>query len=724
MLTELELAVTNGDAEAVKVLLQAGTNVPTEILVLATKISCTEIVKILLEHEDKISGVAQKMQYDLSEAIAMFILAFKKDDDTLMQILLNGEYNKTLKLIKAYNISAATHEGDYEAVEAIIEFIISLDKEALVSQINLCDEDGNTALHLAVATNNKKITKLLLKYKNSPNDIVDIATSLLATAQSKDSKMVKLLIEHMNTITPHTNAIVQKILQANFKSDSSSAFLEDDWLLNVLESLGNTYIKLILPLELSVQEGDTNKANELLSELLKLYAQNDTNKLPLKMAIEHKHVGAVQLLLAQGAEYGYRDTKEALKLAVQEDNLVISKVLLAGKYNEILIKEYANELIPISIQQKNIEITRLLFEAAEELNIPLDIKGFLQLLEPDDPTFLQQVITIEPLTKIIAQEELWLTTFFSSEYKNGSFSGLAQGIYDKLTSYGYKFIGLNKPLLDASSSDDSLIGKVLKNIYTDIEDSSLNNLLMSLLREGLEIVTKHPHIGYIFETANIENIKAFLYKEFQPEAGGWYESISKTVSIFKGYTNIEDLKKLYKLSPNNDSSLREYLDAKCKYLANIMEILTHEYTHAAMNIAFNNNCEAFARGDKASEQAINDLLYKYKITEHGVFKSINTPLYADSSTKPPEIPAYLYQGLARELIRKEFVGKVSLTLPSDFYETIEKCKPLVEYFTKLLGEKTNGAAALPYLLYQPDSMESTEVTTLGEIDTPAVTLHL
>jgi hypothetical protein len=134
--------------------------------------------------------------------------------------------------------------------------------------------------------------------------------------------------------------------------------------------------------------------------------------------------------------------------------------------------------------------------------------------------------------------------------------------------------------------------------------------------------------------------------------------------------------------------------------------------------------QQFNHDDKVSAQIIDDLMYKDNILDHGVFKIIkSSKLYADPLSRPCEVPAFLYgNALAAELIRQAFIGEVPTIEPSDFYETVEICKPLVEYFAKLFQKHGSHSEPLSHLLYEllpiADAVEDSEVKLLADAHDP------
>jgi len=239
----------------------------------------------------------------------------------------------------------AAEKGDIETMKSLHEDVFS------GNSINRKDDDGRTALEIAVQNGHSAVVEWLLEYINAENVPFNINSrtakhnSLLAIATENGHKsVVRILLEH----------------RANPNAFDLSAKGRGRSALMIAAYKGYTEI-----VELLLNSNDDPK----------LYRGADTSeqdydgKTALMMAVEQNHLDIVKLLLNHGAKIKINiqdyDGKTALIMAVEQNHSDIVKLLLShGDKIEIKIKD-KNGKRALDYAEGNAELTKLLTEFLE-----------------------------------------------------------------------------------------------------------------------------------------------------------------------------------------------------------------------------------------------------------------------------------------------------------------------------------------------------------------------
>jgi len=742
--TPLHVAIKHNQKNIVKLLLQQGADVNLgsnkghTALHLAVFHNREDIIKLLLDAKGinpKLINNNDSTAIDLAELEGnkeLLKLISSKDrersDSTteLCRAIVKGDTKKVKLLLNTKDVDInAKYYGRSPLDIAIDERNFDITKILLGAKgidLNDINKNNMTISKLAKPPSNKELLKL---FSSKATEVFASTQKLHDAITRGDTKIVKLLLDakgvdinHINThgynalhdaIARGRTEIVKLLLDT--KSVDINRINTHGY--NALHAAIARGYKEIVKLLLDTKSVDINHINT--------HGYN-----ALHAAISGGHTEIVKLLLdAKGVDislvnkYGYnalddavaRGHTEIVKLLLDTEGVVINHINTHG-YNALVL----------AIQYKHIDIAKLIIEASEDLTG--QAHNIFSLFNEAFGTanFFDLINTSKKAADGFFACKDQINDFFTLHQRNngGKFNKEIQKIYDiMVASHKYNFMGYNKPLYQTDEKDPGgLINAILAKIYTDFKDSALNNFLAELLREGLEIVIKHPHIHYIFNNTVKVDIKSFIFGEQLKSSGGGgghYNPESMSVSILNSSTDIATLTNL-----KNTKDQVPYQSLKFNYLQKFMITFVHEHTHAFMDSTFpNSRCNPFNKNDKVSAQIIDDLMYKDNILDHGVFKIIKS-LYADPLSRPCEVPAFLYgNALAAELIRQAFIGEVPKIEPSDFYETVEICKPLVEYFAKLFQKHGGHSEPLSHLLYEllpTDAVQDMEVQLLA-VDT-------
>jgi ankyrin repeat protein len=272
----LSLAVSNGDVEKVRVLLQNGTDVneldhngDTSIMV-ASYNGNVELAQLLVEE-----GADITKENDETNAL---LLAIFKGNLEIVKILIEAGADTELPIRDDHTTPLLMAAGTDH-----LEIVESLLKAG--AHINKDDVHGQTPLFIACVKNNLKMVQLLLNagadIDNSDNNH---NTPLLISALNRNLELVNYLLENGATVD---NSILQKVVEAG-------------------------YVKIVSAL---LEHADINQTSPQGQGLL--YS-----------AVRKDRLEVAELLLEKGAEISHNTQNDPLNLAIENANLEMVELLI------------------------------------------------------------------------------------------------------------------------------------------------------------------------------------------------------------------------------------------------------------------------------------------------------------------------------------------------------------------------------------------------------------
>ncbi|CAH1133577.1 unnamed protein product [Ceutorhynchus assimilis] len=351
----LKLAVKNGHFTVTKILLNFVKNQPDRIALfnIAAQYSHLNLLKYFLKNNKHSND-------DLTEAID---IATQHGNLQIIQFLLK---TSNIKTSLNFIYLTASQYGHLNIIKWLIEKNID---------INVGDNDGKTALHLASQCGHYSVVQQLLQHKINPS-IQDNSgwSSLHWASNNKHIKIIKLLIEN------NINVLAQdKQGQTAFHLAVANGDMD------VLTVLFKTEIKLMAvtnnkgqtALHLAAQYGHINIV-EMLIESVNINAKNINDETPLIVATDNGHNDVVITLLKHKAETSCKTRKEGyspITIASSHGHLDILNSLIKFKAN-IETEEHSGwRAIHRAVQNGYVDIFNALLKQNVNINAEFNHGG-------------------------------------------------------------------------------------------------------------------------------------------------------------------------------------------------------------------------------------------------------------------------------------------------------------------------------------------------------------
>lgn len=309
--TPLRLAVSLGYYDAVKILLKEGAKIDVDTLpnnnsdgkttmALAAQGNYTSIIASLFYHGSSVNPTKENIIGPLHCA------AREGHKDALGSLL-----------ILQADVNAVAAKGRTPLMEAIInnhENIVKKLCEHEELDINKKDDAGNTALMLAVALGNVKMTKYILNVgagKNNDDRDSNNNTALHIGAGNKNTNILQLLLDHGANIESKNEFGQTPLMSATLKGNSKAV----SWFLNQhpVSDINASSKEGWTPLMVAIHLGYFEIVDEMMSEknrmFLDLEALNNKGQNAMDIAKEH---------LQDESQMAYKKIVAGLKTISQE----------------------------------------------------------------------------------------------------------------------------------------------------------------------------------------------------------------------------------------------------------------------------------------------------------------------------------------------------------------------------------------------------------------------
>ncbi|CAM4594097.1 unnamed protein product [Lepidochelys olivacea] len=314
--TALGYAISQGSEKTVKVLLEAGASIDSNIIDVAFNNHKQSIVRILLEYskglspEMMVSALFKAVQKNLHGIVAALV-------DRGTDINAHNEMQSTPLLM-------ACEMGKTETAEVLIAKGASLEEKM---------PNSNTVLHVAVQAGAVSITNLLLR-KGMDANITSQGeqTPLHVAAFHNKGSIVDILINAGAKINAVTKELVTPLHVASQRGnvDFAQQLLHHKANVNVKDKQSKT------PLHLAAEKGDYAMVELLFSFNADPNAMDKEKKTPLHTAAMGGHLNTVKVLLAQKAKVGIKDMDGCTPMhyATIKGNAEIVQILLTAAKNK------------------------------------------------------------------------------------------------------------------------------------------------------------------------------------------------------------------------------------------------------------------------------------------------------------------------------------------------------------------------------------------------------
>ncbi|XP_046862983.1 serine/threonine-protein phosphatase 6 regulatory ankyrin repeat subunit A-like [Xenia sp. Carnegie-2017] len=288
------------------------------------------IVKLLV----KDNGEEAKLITDAAGETP-FLLAVESGNKLVVRELLDSKAKEQLKIVKKDSGDSALHCCARKRNVDVARILLDSG-----SAVNLKNNDGQTALHIAAYEGQEAMINLLCSCNKMFADIQDKfdRTAVHIAAERGFSGIVEYLVDRVN-------------VDINFRSKS-----------------GNTLLYI------AAQNGHTNTVLALLNKRVPLHMPNKAGEVSLHAAVICGHVGVVETLLNKGAyvDCKTKDLYTALHIAVQHRKPKVVQTLLGYGAN-VHLKGGMLEETPLHIAahyKDGTEVAEMLLKSGANVDVP------------------------------------------------------------------------------------------------------------------------------------------------------------------------------------------------------------------------------------------------------------------------------------------------------------------------------------------------------------------
>ncbi|XP_055903120.1 putative ankyrin repeat protein RF_0381 [Eupeodes corollae] len=253
-----------------KLLLSHGASVQKspELLRIATKNICKDLVEILLQNKADIDAI---------------------DEHGTTALHLNASQNLFFSLIDlSYSVNSFGTKA--EIAKMLLSMGANVDAKTKDKKI--------TALHIACSQTNPDVVKVLLEYKANVNCLVGDVSPLMIAAKRGNASIMKMLIANGASVNLKRNNgdSVLHILARTSHTDALKVLLENDADVYSTNSEGQT------PLHYASCNPNDEIASLLLQNMSHSDLKDNAGRTPLVLAVKSCHTSIVKLLLDFGSD--------------------------------------------------------------------------------------------------------------------------------------------------------------------------------------------------------------------------------------------------------------------------------------------------------------------------------------------------------------------------------------------------------------------------------------
>ncbi len=377
----LTIAVKNRHVDCVRLLILAGANpnINNNRVFTEAASGSVDILKILLKAntndiQQSINDVFTRAALMGNTEIIDFIINNSKD----YSCDINSVMNKTLMLIAA--------EEKYDLPKNYLHVALLLINAG--ADIDAKNEDGDTALALALASGNTKMAKLLRYLKanvNIQSKNSDIALNAASSSSYKD--VTNLFINNFNNDTWKNNHLMEARIRGN--KEIAGACIKDDYVdASLLESaecsirsVAKSFIKNFANIKIrnyigenalvsAVKDGDEYIVKLLIKSGVNINFIDSTGDTALMLAIILGHIDIVKLLIKSGADINAKNNTgdTALMLATRLGYINIVKLLIKLDADINAIDNSGDTALMLAIMLGRIDIVKLFIQSGVDIN--------------------------------------------------------------------------------------------------------------------------------------------------------------------------------------------------------------------------------------------------------------------------------------------------------------------------------------------------------------------
>jgi ankyrin repeat protein len=312
-----------------------------------------KLYEALLKNDTTYLTQMLKEGFDMSETV--FDVPGGSDKSTSLEFAVRKNNVRLVQFLleKCVNPNVGSVNGETPLIISIKAAFHQISEKLIVEGANTCkpDTDGKTPLYWAVETKNKKIINLLLDHGAE----LTVHTALLHAIDSDYLDIVKLLVERkapINVVSPET-PLTTAIMRGH--SDIAKFLIKSGADLNLVGEHGT-------PLNIAIVEKNWDIVKTIIKSGadVNLVSKNGT---PLNMVIQEENLDIMKFLIESGADVNLNDGHGTpLNIAIQKEFWDIAKFLIESSADVNLPDKTGNFPINVCMENLNFDILNRMIE--------------------------------------------------------------------------------------------------------------------------------------------------------------------------------------------------------------------------------------------------------------------------------------------------------------------------------------------------------------------------